>query len=221
MRLSERTIQLLKNFNTINQSLVVDPGHTLTTVSKSRNILASVEVAEEFETPFAVYEINRFLGILSLYEKPDITFGQNSMTISEGKNSVNYVYADRSQIVTAPKKEIKLPSVEVELKLGHKDLEHVLKGASILGVDTVAFVGDGETAYLKAYNEKNPTSDSSVIELGKTDKEFTALYKTETLKLLPIDYDVRLCEKGISHFEGQDGKVNYWIALESNSDFTS
>jgi len=219
MKLSERTIKVLKNFNTINQSLVVNPGNVLSTVSKSKNVLASVEVDETFDTPFAIYEISRFLGIVSLYKNPELTFGEDSLVVSERNNSVKYTYADPTQIVSPPQNTVTLPSVDVEFELKQADLDHVLRGASILGVDTIAFVGDGSKILLKAYDERNPTSDSTFAVIADSDLEFTAMYKTQILTMLPLDYNVKLCKDGVSQFSGQDNKVNYWIALESTSQF--
>ena len=49
MKLSEKTVNLLKNFAGINQSILFKKGNKLRTMSVMKNILAEAEVEEEFE----------------------------------------------------------------------------------------------------------------------------------------------------------------------------
>jgi hypothetical protein len=44
-------------------------------------------------------------------------------------------------------------------------------------------------------------------------------FKIENLKLLTGDYDVEICEKVVSKFSNQSTNLNYWIALEADSNF--
>jgi hypothetical protein len=48
MKLSEKTLSLLKNFSGINQSILFKKGNKLRTISVMKNILAEVEVEEDF-----------------------------------------------------------------------------------------------------------------------------------------------------------------------------
>ena len=48
VKISKKTQSILKNFATINKSIVIDPGSRIRTISVNRNIYASVEVAEKF-----------------------------------------------------------------------------------------------------------------------------------------------------------------------------
>ena len=52
MKLSEHTIEVLKNFASINQNLVIKEGSTLTTMSAMKNIVAKADVEENFESEF-------------------------------------------------------------------------------------------------------------------------------------------------------------------------
>ena len=54
---------------------------------------------------------------------------------------------------------------------------------------------------------------------NKTDKKFVAYFKAENLKVIPDDYDIALSEKMISHFINKNKPVQYWIALEPDSEF--
>lgn len=219
MKISKRTIEVLKNFQTINPSIVVKKGNTLSTVTKLKNILATVEVDEHFDTEFAIYDLSRFLGLLSLSDDPEVSFGDNALKISSGKNTIDYTYAEPSNIMQPPSKSIELPTVDVSFVLGDSELQKVLKAASIMQLPNIAFYGDGEKVYLKAFSEKDPSSNISKVELGETDKTFSAIFKVEYFKMLPNDYSIEVSSKGIAKFSAEDGRVNYWVALEASSTF--
>ena len=57
MKLSPDTMNILKNFTGINESIFVKPGNVLETISKKKNILARAEVAESFPTSAAVRSV--------------------------------------------------------------------------------------------------------------------------------------------------------------------
>ena len=83
MKVSDRTTNLLKNYANINQSIEFREGKLLKTVSPLNTILASVEVEEEFPKTFPIYELNRFLGTLSLFNDPELNFDENGVSIND------------------------------------------------------------------------------------------------------------------------------------------
>ena len=114
MKLSPETITTLKNFASINQSILVKNGSKLRTISVMKNILAEAEVKETFPKDFAIYDLNQFLNGLSLHQDPDLDFTNDShVIIREGKRRVKYFFADPEVIVTPPDKELELPSQDV------------------------------------------------------------------------------------------------------------
>ena len=48
MKITKQTIDILRNFSTINSSILVKPGSKLETISPMKNILAKSEVAENW-----------------------------------------------------------------------------------------------------------------------------------------------------------------------------
>ena len=74
MKINKDTLNTLKNFSDINMSIEVKAGNTLRTVSVQKNILAQAEVETTFPQDFAIYEVNRFLGAISLFDNPDFEF---------------------------------------------------------------------------------------------------------------------------------------------------
>ena len=87
MKLSEKTFNLLKNFSSINQSILFKEGKSLRTMSVMKNILAEVEVEEDFPKDFAIYDLVQFLNNVSLCANPELDFTNESyVKIVDGKH---------------------------------------------------------------------------------------------------------------------------------------
>ena len=127
MKISIETLNILKNFSTINSSLVVKKGNVLRTISPAKNILANFTCPENFDNDFAVYDLNEFLGGLSLFKDPDFDFTDPSyLLIKSGGSKVKYFFSDPSVITEPPEKEIALPTIDVAVSYTHLTLPTIL-----------------------------------------------------------------------------------------------
>jgi len=216
MRLSEQTVSLLKNFAGINQNIQFKAGNKLQTISAQKNILVDAEVPEAFPSDFAIYDLNKMLGVMSLFQDPELEIGDKTMKVG-GK--VNYMFADPSMIVTPPEKELTFPEAEVKFAMSNVDFSQTTKAAAMLGLPHVCVVGDGSKITLGATDVNNSSSDDFVTEVGTTDKSFCMVFKIENLKLFAGDYDVEITSKGISKFSHTSINLQYFIATESDSTF--
>ena len=217
MKISTNTVNVLKNFAKINPSIVIAEGNVLKTISPSKTIMAKAKVETEFDKRFAIYNLDRFISTMSLFNDPDLKFGDKSVVISDSNKKSQYTYADESTVTKAPDKEIKLPSVDVTFALTNDNLKDVEKAAGVLALPEIAVVGDGTTVSLQAIDTKNPSGDVYSVEIGTTDKVFKAIFKSENIKIIPGDYQVSISSAGISNFSGKE--VDYWIAVEASSQF--
>jgi hypothetical protein len=217
MKFSSETLAVLKSFTAINKSIQMKPGNVLKTITPEKTLIAIAEIPDEIPSEACVYDLSRFLSILSLYNDPDVEFGDKYFIISEGKRRTKYVYADVSMIHTPPEKEINIPSEDVVVNVTQGDLSSVLKAAGVLQFSEIAFVGDGDKCYLKAIDSSNEGADDFGVEIGDTADKFKVIIKTDNLKLMPLDYQVTLCSKGISEFKGKG--VTYYVAIDSKSTY--
>ena len=217
MKISTNTLNVMKNFAKINPSIVVQEGNVLKTISPSKTIMAKGKVDTEFSKKFAIYNLDRFISTVSLFNNPELKFGDKSVEIFDGNKKSQYTYADESSITQAPDKQINLPSVDVSFRLTNEHLKDVEKAAGVLGLPEIVVFGDGTNVFLQAADTKNPSGDVYSINIGDTDKTFRAIFKSENIKIIPDDYDVTISARGISHFAGKE--VEYWIAVEQSSTF--
>lgn len=189
----------------------------LRTLTPEKTLIAIAEIPDEIASEACVYDLSRFLSILGLYNDPDVEFGDKYFTISEGKRRTKYVYADISMIHTPPEKDINIPSEDVVVSVTESDLSSVLKAAGVLQFTEIAFVGENGKCTLKAIDSANDNTDDFGVEIGETDDEFKVIIKTDNLKLMPMDYEVTICSKGISEFKGDN--VTYFVAIDSKSTY--
>jgi hypothetical protein len=91
MKLDPRTITILKNFTIINNGLSVKKGNVISTINAGRSVLAKATVNDDFSEDFAIYDLNRFLATLSLFDDPEIELQEkNSRGIVIHKYVINY-----------------------------------------------------------------------------------------------------------------------------------
>lgn len=215
MKFSNETLSVLKNFSSINPSVLFKPGQTIRTISPQKTVMAAANVSETFDRSAGVYDVSRFLATLSLFDAPEVVFGDNQFDIQGGKSSLKYTYTAENMIVSPPDKDINIPSPEVSMSVSWSEIENVIRAAGVLGLPEVAFIGENGTVTLSAVDSKNPTADNySVVVAEDVDADdFRMIIKTDNLKLMPTDYEVALSSKGMAHFKSD--KVQYWIAIES------
>jgi hypothetical protein len=187
-------------------------------MSAMKNIVAKATVPDTFNNEFAIYDLNEFLSAMSLFKDPTLTFDEKSVRLNEegGGSNLTYMFSDPS-IVTAPKTEITMPSVDVEFTFTQDTFNQILKASAVLGVPDVVLAGTaGGDIKLTVTDRKNDTSNDFSITVGENSpSDFTYFFKVENLKLLSGDYKVQVSQQGISHFANVTKPIEYFIALEA------
>ena len=220
MKLSDKTISVLKNFSTINQSILFKEGKKLRTISVMKNILAEATITEEFSKDFGIYDLNQFLNGMSLHASPELDFGNDGyVVIREGKMRSKYFFADPNVIVTPPDRAIELPSEDVSFELSTEQLDKLLKAAAVYQLPDISAVGEAGVVKLVVRDKKNETSNDFAIVVGETDEEFSFNFKVENIKVLPGTYEVVVSKKLLSRFQSKNHDLTYFIALEPDSTF--
>ena len=220
MKLSESTLSLLKNFSTINQSILFKQGSRLRTISVMKNILAEATINEEFPKDFGIYDLNQYLNGLALHNNPELNFeADNYVVIKEGRSRSKYFFADPSVIITPPDKSIDLPSEDVTFDLSTDQLDKLLKAAAIYQLPDLSVVGGDGVVKVLVRDKKNDTSNDYSVIVGETESTFSFNFKVENIKILPGTYSVVVSQKLLSRFTNKNQDLVYFIALEPDSTF--
>jgi len=220
MKLSDKTLTLLKNFSSINQSILFKEGNSLRTISVMKNILAEATIEEELPKDFGIYDLNQFLNGLNLHQNAELDFQNDGyVVIKEGKSRSKYFFADPNVIITPPEKDIVLPSEDVCFLLDTKELDKLLKAAAVYQLPDLSVVGEAGVVKLVVRDKKNDTSNDFSVVVGETGEEFSFNFKVENIKILPGNYEVVISRKLLSRFRNTGFNVTYHIALEPDSTF--
>jgi hypothetical protein len=220
MKISNDTLNVLKNFASINSNIVVNPGSVLRTLSPSRNIFAEARITETFDCQFGIYDLNKFLATISLFKDPDFTFNEKHVTISSASSGakINYFYSDPS-LLTAPPKQFNMPAHQIEFVLNTRDFNELLRASAVLQGPDLAIVAGTEGIDLRVSDKRDDTSHKYMVHVADNTNNVVcnAFLKTENLKFIPGDYTVHVSNKNISEFRNNNCDVCYWISLELDS----
>ena len=223
MELTENTLQVFKNFSTINQNILIKQGNTLKTISEARNVFAIAQVDTDFPTQFGIYDLNEFISVLSLVDKPNLKFEDENVIIgdSTGRSKVKYFFSPE-ETLTSPQKDINMPEAEVKFALTGDTLNKLRKAASALGHNEVTIANSDGALSLSVSDGQNSTSNAFSIDVDgqyPAGTNFKFVVNIGNLKILPGDYQVEISSKLISRFAHKEMNVSYWIALEKTSNY--
>jgi len=218
-KISKETLGILKNFASINSNILVKSGNVLTTISPVKNVMAKATVNETFSSEFGIWDLNKFLGTVSLFESPEFEFDEKNVRISNGSSEVVYYYSE-PKLLTVPSKEITMPEGVLTFTLKQTDLNELQKASSIMQLSDMVVRSDGDKVQIAVLDKKDTTSNIYSLEVGDLphgDHNFEFYFKVENLKMIPGDYDVIISEKNISQLSNTKDNIVYWIALETDS----
>jgi hypothetical protein len=216
MKVSNEICDVLKSFSGINQSIWVDEGNVLRTISPAKTILAKATVEEDFETPFGIYDLNQFLGCLSLVDNAEIDLKDTYMRIHNDRNKIKYGYVERDIITTPPVKEMNFPSEDVTVTfiLTNDVMQKVMQSCNVMQFPNVVVEVKDNQLSLVACDIKNPGGNRFESFVCDHEGEYSFTYRSDNLKVMPFDYNVSISDKGISKWSSRPEKVEYFIALE-------
>jgi hypothetical protein len=217
MKLSKETVNIFKNFATINTNLLITPGSKIATKSAKKTITGNVTVVEDFPVEFGIYDLNEFLGALALFESPDLEFYDKYVIIKENSDQIK-VYKAEKGVLVYQEKEITFPEVYVDFTLPSNVLSNIQRTSAVLHAEVLTVIGkDGQLIVQVGKQKQEANSYQNVI--GTTDKTFKANMLIEHFKMVPGDYQVTLSARKISRFQSTTTDLVYHVAVEADSVF--
>lgn len=214
--LSQTTLNILKNFATINNGIIIKKGNTLRTISNAENILAAANVEESFPQTFAIYDLNQFLAGLSLFDNPSLVFDNSDyVTIKDGRSRVKYYFSDPEiTLKTAPDKSVKYPGSDIQFTLSASDIAAIQKATGIYKLPDLNISSDEEIVLSVRDNEVSTSNTYDIIVPGTFEGSHSLDLKVENIRLLQGDYTVGVSKHHISEWKHLNLDVTYYIALE-------
>jgi len=222
MELTEKTMQVLKNYATINPNIVITEGNVIKTVSEAKNVLSSVELDVSFPQTFGIYELSEFLSVLSLVDSPRLKFEDTYVLVTDsaGRSRIKYFYSD-IDMLTTPSKDIIMPETEVKFTLDSATLSSIKRAASVLGHTEMSVSASDGVVSLSVIDNNDRTSNVYSIDVDGVfaEEKFNFIFNISNLKMIDGDYEVGISKKLISHFVNKENGIEYWCALEKSSTY--
>lgn len=222
MELTNFSMNVLKNFASINSNIVISPGNDITTISEAKNVLAQAKVSEEFSQGFGIYDLNEFLNVVGLVDGPRLRFENEYVLVGDasGRAQIKYYFSD-TEMLTTPSKLITMPSTDVSFSLDQGTLNNLKRAASVLGHSQLVIEPSEGAIKLSVVDIENSTSNGYAIDVdGEYEEEkFKFVLNITNLKMIAGDYNVSISSKLISEFKNTDNDLTYWVALEKTSTY--
>ena len=223
MELSDRTLAVLKNYANINPNIVFEEGNNVRTVSVARNVFSRTTVSEQFPAGFGIYDLNEFLNVLGLVDKPVLSFEKDYVVVCDatGRSKVKYFYSD-PDMLTSPSKDINLPEFEVKFVLDNGTLGRIKRAAQALGHNEISIRPNNGSIQISVLDTKDATSNAFTIDVDGSYEDgvdFNFVLNVNNLKIVNEDFEVNISKKLISQFKSVQSDIEYFIALEKSSTF--
>lgn len=219
MKLSDNMMNTMKNFSTINQSLVLRRGKIQRSMSADKAVLVEAEFDDEIPVnEFGIYDLNQFLGNITTMNSPDLSFAETNVKMNDGEVELVYYSCSPNLIVSPPDKELVMKKIDFEFSLTSKLLEKLLKLAAMNNFPNLSIIGKNGKLNANCHDIKNDTSNSLRTSLSLGDyngSDFIATFKVENIKVIPDDYNIDVTLAGFAKFTSKNRKLKYFIALES------
>lgn len=221
MKLENETLMVLKNFSKINNSLFIEANSgVIKTLSTNKKILAEYRNCQSFPVDICIYDLSKFINVLSNLEDNSIIFEEHCLEI--GKKTKIW-YAD-PEIITYPTKMVSMKDIHVTMELTEDHINEIIKFSGILGIETVQITQEDQEIIVRLQDIKNPYSNTHIVATFPATQQnvsFSYFFSVENLKMLPGNYKVELTEKIVSHFNHQSMDLSYWIAMDSTSQIST
>lgn len=216
---SKNTLSILKNFASLNSNLLVKPGNVIKTITPSKNGMAVATVEENFDVEFGIWDLNKFLGVISLFNNPSFTFGEKSVKIKNGGSSVVNYYYSEPRLLSVPTKDVIMPQVNVSIILTEKQFSELQKAASVMQLPDLSFTTDGSSIVAMVSDLSDPTSNTYkvIVEESWDGVDFLFHFKMENIKIFPGDYTINFAKNVVGEFVNKNISLKYWFAMEANT----
>ena len=220
--LSKNTLAILKNFASMNSNILVKPGNVIKTITPSKNGMGEAEVDETFDVEFGIWDLNKFLGVISLFNSPSLEFNDKFVTITGANgSSLKYFYSE-PRLLTVPTKQVNMPSVAISVDLSEKTFSDLQKASSVLQLPDLSFTNVDDKIFAIVHDINDPTTNSYKVEVGEVKDDssnFSFNFKMENIRLLPGNYKVDFAKNVVGQFTHEMLNLTYWFAMENTSTY--
>lgn len=222
LTIDDVTHKLLKNFAAITNQIILHPGNAQRTMLPSRGVLARANFPVDWPKETAIYNLNGFLNVLSLFKTPEVQLTEEKMILTQAGSStkVHFQYSDPTTVLAVPDKQLPTENPSVSFTLSADTVAQMRKTASILSLNCVTMKVSGPDVVLFAKDSANKTSHGWEYSVPSSDLTVheeisrSVAFKVEHFSLLAEGAYTVTLEKSwrYAYLIHQSLPVSYFIA---------
>lgn len=217
MKLTENTLNTLKNFSNINESILIHAGTKQSTIDKDDAILAEAVIDVDFPVKFGIYDLRNFLMNVTTLNNPELKFADRYVDIDDGNISLRYFFSEPKLIYSPPEDSSPaMDNPDVTFVLTNANFQKLLRVSALNGLDILSVIGQNGEIMVQSRENKKDSSTTANMKIGDyTGRDFDISFKISNLRMIPNDYTVKINLEGYALFENSDNTLRYFVALET------
>jgi len=229
MRFSDQDLKVLTNFSTINQNILFKKGKIVKTISTMKNKSCEYQLETEIPKEFALYDLNEFLNIHDLFEKPNIKINDDKIILKDKRFTSEYKTSPKDYLFL-PSKDMVLTDYDYRFHIKREDIEdyNLIRKRTKKNLPDLFIQNEEGLINFKITDKKNKNStnvsfnDKDDYEPQKTNRQFKFSIKCEIFDdILLDDYYAEVSPQKIMKISNANKILTYWFALENDSEFDS
>lgn len=195
MKLSSETLEIIKNFSTINPSIKFPKGNTIITANTGGDIIAKATVKEAFPIQVLIHDLNSFCSTVITLKDPDIDFQENFCVLTSGRRSIKYFYSDPAVVKTIRNIKDEF-SYKASFDITSDELKDLFKLSASTNTDELKFTASKDGVLCTSYDIKGGVSTTVDYEFSKKEytEDISVSLPISNLNLLKRSYEVSLSE---------------------------
>lgn len=217
MKLSKATIGILKNFANINGGIQFVEGNEIRVAAIDKSVMGIAKVEETFPVDFALYDLNQFLSVLSMFDEPELVFNDDHLIVKHGRQRVKYFFTDTDNIVAAPY-DLELESGDDSLFISADQLDSLTKASAVMGLSDFALVKQDDSIQMIVEDGEQDSNNEFTIDVEfEVDiEDFELQLKMKTLNFVKLDYEISFVDNNnFLIFSNAEQNVTYYVAVQS------
>lgn len=232
IEVTKEFIDALKMMNNIDQTLVINAdSEYLASKSTHGNRVGYTKTDIRVPRKFCIYDLREFIRILAVVDSPVLDFSNDRYVIimsKDGNTKIQYSDADEIMVESGVERAVNLPSEDYTIEVPFDSLKNALNAASVMRLDKIGFLANGETVSVVARKEangnasdaangdgSNQVSSSFQKKIGETEDEYDAIFDQDDLKLVDSDCTISICKHCIAKVSF--GNHTIYVGLDNDS----
>ncbi len=190
MKLSKTDLAILDNFQSINDSVIIQQGQKQKTMSPGKGIIALATLEADFPNKIPTYRLGQFLDVVRTFSEPDLEFTDKSVIIkdTETASEVEYFNSQENLIKATP--DVNTPKENVvTFELSKETLLKIKKMANVLGSEHIRIYSKNNEQFIGTFSE---SGDMKFKFGSNATQDFSIVFAMTNLIVMNDAYDVEV-----------------------------